>query len=86
MNNVISGLLSSRKAMVVIVIAIASFVALYLGKATFEQIESMVKWLVSSWLVSQGVEDAAAKYGAAKVEVAKVNSIPSPPPAVEVVI
>ena len=79
MNNVVVGLLASRKAMVVIAVSIASFVALYLGKAQWEQIESLLKWLLGTWLVSQGIEDSAKDFGESKVAAAKA-SIPPPPP------
>lgn len=82
MNNVILGLLASRKAVVVIAVTIAAFVALYLGKAQWEQIESLLKWLLGTWLVAQAGEDSAKHLGAARVDAAKAASMR--PPAVDV--
>lgn len=78
MNNVFVGLLSSRKAVVTLVVILASFVALYLGRASWDQIDSLLKVILPSWLGAVTIEDVASKQAAAKVEVAKSNSIPPP--------
>ncbi len=67
MNNVFLRLASSRKAVSVLFVIGFSFGALYLGKAHFEQVADMVKWLLGTWLVAQGAEDAAKHLGASKL-------------------
>lgn len=52
-------LLGSRKAFVVLLVTGASFVALFSGKATWNEIAELLKWMIGPWLVASGVEDAA---------------------------
>jgi heme O synthase-like polyprenyltransferase len=56
---VVNELFRSRKAVIVITVMFASFGALYMGKAQWEQVSELIKWTLGTWLAAQGVEDAA---------------------------
>lgn len=76
--NPVTRLLSSSKALVVLAVTALAFGGLFAGRASWEQIESLLKWVLGPWLIAQGTEDAAKALGNARVEVAKVNSVPPP--------
>lgn len=66
MNDMLTKLIGSRKAMVVVAVTVAAFVSLYLGKAQWPQVEDLIKWLLGSWLLAQGAEDAVEHMAASK--------------------
>lgn len=72
--NPIRRLLSSSKALVVLAISATSFAALWTGKATWQDVEGLLKWTVGPWLAAVGLEDAA-KHVSANLRPA------SPPPS-----
>lgn len=61
-NNPIVRLLNSSKAIVVLFVIAGGFLAFAFGKASWDQVEGMLKWIVSVWLGAQGLEDAAKHY------------------------
>jgi hypothetical protein len=65
MQNAIVGLLSSRKALIVLVIVAFCAAAVLMGKATWEQVEGLVWKVVGPYMIAQGFEDAA-KHNAMK--------------------
>lgn len=82
MQNALVALLSSRKALVVLLAVGLCAAAVLTGKAQWQQCEDFMKWLLGSWLISQGIEDAA-KHNATKapnsVTVNTTASVPPPP-------
>ena len=88
--NPIVRMLMSSKALVVLLITIATFVGLYLGKAQWTDVESFLKYILITWLGSQGIEDAAKHFAQPKTDVVKqvatdvatdvVKSLAPPPP------
>lgn len=71
--NPLMRLLGSSKALVMLAITGACFIALFLGKSDWVQTTDFLKWIVGPWLISAGLEDAGQKYGQAKAA-----SIPPP--------
>lgn len=61
-----SGLLASRKALMVLVVMIGATVLVALGRMTSEQWETVARWLGASWLGAQAFEDAFVKSAAIK--------------------
>lgn len=91
-NNPIVRLLNSSKAIVVLVVIAGGFIAFAFGKASWEQVEGMLRWVVSVWLGAQGLEDAAKHYATRSntstaglvgevVRAAVKDSLTPPPPA-----
>lgn len=70
--NAITGLLNSRKAVIVLVIIAFCAAAVLMGKATWDQVEGLVWKVVGPYMIAQGFEDAA-KHNATK---APANSAP----------
>lgn len=52
-------LAGSSKALVVLAVSAASFAALWCGKATWGDVEGLLKWVLAPWLAAVGIEDAA---------------------------
>lgn len=71
--NPILRLLKSSKGLVALVVITASFVAVFTGRASWDQMDSMVKWVLGVWMGSQALEDAATKIAAPKMLAAKHN-------------
>lgn len=59
--NPIIRLVSSSKALVVLGVTTACFIALFAGKAQFHDITEFLKYIIGPWLVAQGLEDALKK-------------------------
>lgn len=68
MKHAIEGLLSSRKALMVLVVMISSTVLVAMGRMSSEQWESVARWLGMSWLGAQAFEDAFVKSAAIKAD------------------
>jgi hypothetical protein len=60
----LTGLLSSRKAVIVVVAIIAITVLGYFGVVEGDKAVDFVKWVVVSWLGAQAYEDAKIKSAA----------------------
>lgn len=56
-------LLGSSKVMVVMICVIFAFIALFLGRISWDDALGFIKWLVSTLVVSIAAEDAAGKIG-----------------------
>lgn len=90
MQNAVVGLLSSRKALIVLVIVLFCAVAVLMGKASWEQVEGLVWKVVGPYMIAQGFEDAA-KHNAMKQPAnspaqsapTTVNVVSTTPPASE---
>jgi hypothetical protein len=52
-------LLGSSKALVVLLVIAAAFGSFWTGKATWHDIEGLLRWVLGSWLAAAGAEDAA---------------------------
>lgn len=57
--NVIARLFDSRKFVVVLVVVVAAAVLVGLGRASFEQLVDLVKWLAGALVASIAAEDVA---------------------------
>lgn len=67
-------MLGSSKAIVMLLILSFSFLSLLLGKASWEQIENLVKWVFGSWVMAVGVEDAAKHVANGRVKAEEISS------------
>lgn len=59
MKDAVVALFSSRKSLIVILLVVLSAVAIAVGRATWDQVEGFMKWILMTWLGAQGIEDAA---------------------------
>jgi len=75
-------LFSSSKALVVLAVTGACFAALFTGKATWEQIENLLRFVIGPWLLAVGVEDAA-KHVASGMNKGHAPATAAPDPDVE---
>jgi len=57
--NPLMRILGSSKALIVLAVVTAAFGAFFAGKAQWDQVESMVKYLVGALILGQSAEDAA---------------------------
>ena len=67
-------MLGSSKAIVMMIVLSLSFLALMLGKATWDQVDNLVKWVFGSWVMAVGVEDAAKHVAKGKVDAANIDA------------
>lgn len=59
-------LLHSSKALLVLLVIAIAFVSLLLGKASWSDVEGLIKWVVGPFVLAVGVEDAAKNWGAGR--------------------
>lgn len=63
MKDMLSALVTSRKAWVLLLAVIGVVVMNVAGRVTGEQTIDVIKWLVSAWFGAVALEDAAEKHG-----------------------
>ena len=81
MQNAIVGLLSSRKALIVLIIVCFTLAGVLLGKVQWDQAEGLIWKIVGPYMIAQGFEDAA-KHNATKAPAnAPTVNVSAPPPA-----
>ena len=66
MPQVLSNLLGSRKDIAMVIIIGVSACALFTGRISSVEFESLVKWIGGGWLGARGLEDAMTKSAALK--------------------
>lgn len=64
--NPIINLFQSRKAILTMIITALCFAAFFMGKATWNEISDLLKFVFPGWLLAQGIEDGVKKWGASK--------------------
>lgn len=69
MKEAIGNLLSSRKAIVTILVVVGVIVLAALGRLAAEPAMEFLKWIVIAWLGAQAYEDGAVKSAAIKAGV-----------------
>lgn len=81
MKQVVTGLMGSRKAVVMAGLTILVFAGVYTGKVTWEKAISFLTIAAPAWLAAVGFEDFAKHTAAGKIEVARASMLPPPPAA-----
>lgn len=78
-------LLTSKKSLMVLLVVLAMFVSLWLGKVQYAEVESLLKLILPTWLGAQAIVDSAehfsnARQGAALIQaqVQAANAIAPP--------
>ena len=80
MKNALIGLVSSRKALVVMLVLAFTSAAVLSGRATWEQAEGLLWKIIGPWMLAQGLEDAAKhNVGKPTTPPVVVNTSISPP-------
>lgn len=65
-NNPLVRLATSSKAIVVLAVTIATFIAFFAGRVAWHDAAEFLKWLLAPWLLAQGAEDAARNLAAGR--------------------
>lgn len=78
MANALSGLIQSRKSLIMILALVGSFVGVYMGRITWPQVQVFLTVTIPAWMIAMGIEDAAKKTADGKTEVAKLSLRPPP--------
>lgn len=74
-------LVGNAKGLVLAVLLVACFAALFTGRATWEEATGLVKWAIGPWFVAAGIQGAAGVLADAHVTASAAQSTPTPPPS-----
>lgn len=69
--NPLQRLLGSTKAIVTLLVIVCSFTALFLGRATWEQVVTLLQVSIPAWLAAQAIEDGAQKLAVPRMDAVK---------------
>lgn len=76
--NPLTRLLSSTKGIVALFVVALAFGALFANKASWDQVKSLLEWVLTTWFAAHTAEDVTKHYAKGRLAVAVANNAGKP--------